>query len=215
MAAKTADKLPDDEVIALIREGAINTYEVLMRRYNQRLYRVCISILRNDEDAEDALQEGYIRAYEQLNKFRGESAFSTWLTRIVINQALKKNKENKRFVHENDTTGPTIIETMKDSSNPAQALIRKELKKNLESCIRSLPDRYRMVYMMREVEKLSVAETSACLNISEVNVKTRLNRAKEKLRNSLSEIYNEMEVFEFHLSRCNRIVENVLRSISS
>lgn len=205
--------LKDEDVIAMILGGHVNKYEHLMRKYNQRLFRVCMAILHNEEDAEDALQEGYINAYEQLARFRGESAFSTWLTRIVINQALKKNKENLRFIHQSDSNSNKIIQKIKDMNTPARAVIQKELKNNLETCIKSLPETYRMVYMMREVEKMSVAETSACLNISEVNVKVRLNRAKEKLREKLSEIYSEIEVFEFHLERCNKIVEKVMNRI--
>lgn len=208
------ERLKDEEVIAMVLSGDVNKYEYLMRKYNQRLFRVCMAILHNEDDAEDALQEGYINAYEQLKKFRRESAFATWLTRIVINQALKKNKEKLRFIHESESDSNKIIQKMKDMNTPARALIRKELKDNLEMCIRALPESYRMVYIMREVEKMSVAETSACLNISEVNVKVRLNRAKEKLREKFSEIYSEVEVFEFHLTRCNRIVENVMNRIA-
>jgi RNA polymerase sigma factor (sigma-70 family) len=209
------DVLKDDEVIAMVLGGHVNKYEHLIRKYNQRLFRVCMAILHDEDDAEDALQEGYIKAYEQLKKYRGESAFSTWLTRIVINQALKKNKENKRFVHETESNSTNIFQKITDMNNPARTMIQKELKNNLELCIRSLPESYRMVYMMREVEKMSVAETSACLNITEVNVKVRLNRAKEKLREKISEIYSDIEVFEFHLTRCNRIVENVMRRIAA
>jgi RNA polymerase sigma-70 factor (ECF subfamily) len=212
----TAEKKPlrDEEVIALVLNGETNMYGHIMRKYNQRLFRVCKGILHDDKDAEDALQEGYIKAYQQMSSFRGESAFSTWLTRIVINQALKKNKENQRFLNDSGSSIDNILSKIQDMHTPHRSLIRKELKANLEKCITSLPETYRLVYMMREVEKMSVAETSACLNISEVNVKVRLNRAKEKLREKLSEIYSEVEVFEFHLTRCNRIVENVLARIA-
>jgi RNA polymerase sigma factor (sigma-70 family) len=205
--------LPDNEIIGRILQGEKNLYAVIIRRYNQRIYRVAMAILGDDTEAEDAMQVAYINAWQNLEKFKFRSSFSTWLTRIMINECLLRIKKRKHFLEMKEE----IIDQGRQNSNrqnAASALINTELKKTLEQAIQNLPEKYRTVFILRELENMSVSETKECLSISEVNVKVRLNRAKSMLRNSLSDLYRSGDIFEFHLSRCDRMVENVMKQIS-
>lgn len=200
--------ISDEEVIRRVLAGEQHLYEVIIRRYNARLYRVCMAIVGNDSMAEDAMQSAYIKAYEHLQGFNGTSAFGTWLTRILINESLQMIKKEKRTVHmnsESEYTAPGAA----GPANPGSVLLNNELRRMLEQALQQLPDKYRIVFMLREVEQMSIAETVSTLSISEANVKVRLNRAKSMLRDSLSGYYQRGDVFQFHLSRCNRVVANV------
>jgi RNA polymerase sigma factor (sigma-70 family) len=211
----TPDSISDNEIITRVIMGEKDLYALLVRRYNQRLYRISMSIINNDAEVEDAMQSAYIKAYENLEKFEFKSAFSTWLTRILINESLLRIKKRKKSLTMNDD--------MIDSENPYRSpgepqtpltnVINTELKLALEEAIRQLPEKYRTVFIMREIENMNVAETQECLNLSEVNVKVRLNRAKAMLRNTLSSFYNKEEIFHFYLSRCDRITEHVMKQI--
>lgn len=211
--------LTDEEVIGRVLQGEKQLYENIIRKYNQRLYRVSRAIVKDDSEAEDAMQEAYVRAYEKLHDFEGRSQFATWLTRIVINESLMRVRKKSRltYIDPQDVTKDANIyhSTPSDMQNPEQRTINNELKAVLEKAVESLPEKYRTVYMLREVEKMSVSETGECLEITESNVKVRLNRAKEMLRESLTALYSEGELFSFHLTRCNRIVENVLARVQA
>jgi len=205
--------LPDNEIISRILQGEKNLYAVIIRRYNQRIYRVAMAIIGDDTEAEDAMQVAYINAWQNLEKFKFRSSFSTWLTRIMINECLLRIKKRKHFLEMKEE----IIDQGRQNSNrqnAASAIITTELKKTLEQAIQNLPEKYRTVFILRELENMSVSETKECLSISEVNVKVRLNRAKSMLRNSLSDLYRSGDIFEFHLSRCDSVVENVMKQIS-
>jgi RNA polymerase sigma-70 factor (ECF subfamily) len=173
-----------------------------------------MGILNDDTEVEDAMQVAYISAWENLGKFKFRSSFSTWLTRIMINESLLRIKKRKHFL---EMKGDTINHYQQSihQQNAVSKLMNADLKKTLEEAIHKLPEKYRTVFILREVENMSVSETKACLAISEMNVKVRLNRAKSMLRNTLSELYKSQDVFEFHLSRCDRMVENVMKRISS
>jgi len=205
--------LPDSELITRILQGEKDLYALIVRRYNQRLYRVGMGILNDDTEVEDAMQVAYISAWENLGKFKFRSSFSTWLTRIMINESLLRTKKRKHFLEMKEDTINQYEQSI-SPQNVISKLINADLRKKLEEAIQKLPEKYRTVFILREIESLSVSETKACLAISDINVKVRLNRAKTMLRNALSDLYKSEDVFEFHLSRCDRMVENVMRRIN-
>jgi RNA polymerase sigma-70 factor (ECF subfamily) len=207
--------ISDNEIVMRVLNGEKDLYALIVRRYNERLYRIGVSMIHDDAEIEDAMQTAYINAYENLGKFAFKAAFSTWLTRILINECILRLKKkrlyvflNKEVIVNGDYSGQTM-----DVQTPAVKMLNSELKIKLEEAIRQLPEKYRIVFVMREIENMSVAETQTCLNLSEVNVKVRLNRAKALLRNALSTYYNKEEIFHFHLSRCDSMVERVMDQI--
>jgi len=209
-----ATALTDGEVINRVLRGEKELYAVLVRRYNQRLYRVGMAILNDDNDVEDAMQVAYVNAWESLAKFKFKSSFSTWLTRIMINECLLKIKKRKYFLEMKEEISDHYQQNS-SGQNAGSKLVNAELKKALEQAIRNLPEKYRTVFILRELESMSVAETKDCLAISEINVKVRLNRAKSMLRNSLGDLYRSADILEFHLSRCDRMIDQVMRRIAS
>lgn len=209
--------LPDDDVIEKILLGDTNLYEVLMRKYNQRLYRIGRSFFRDDDEVEDIMQFAYVRAFEKLSSFEKRSAFSTWLIRIFINEAIARKKYRERFAHESgneETQGKLIFDKI-DMNTPEKLTVNNELKDLLEKAIESLPEKYRLVFVMHELENLSVQETSKCLDLTVSNVKVRLNRARKMLRNYIGSFYRTEEIFSFNLVRCDIIVSKVLGIINS
>ncbi len=212
--------LPDDEVIERVRGGEKALYEVLMRRYNQRIYRISRAILRDDAEAEDVMQDAYVRAYEHLGDFTGEAKFSTWLTKIAVYEALRRVRRRGRIENLDgilETGGQDMWNTASDHRDPERQLYDRELKQVLERAIDALPESYRTVFVLRLVEGLSVAETAACLDVGEETVKTRLHRARSLLKKDLHRRAGLVatDVFPFHLSRCDRVVEAVFRRIGS
>ena len=206
--------IPDNEIIDRLLEGEKDLYAILVRRYNQRLYRVGMGMMNDDAEVEDAMQVAYINAWVNLKKFQFRSSFSTWLTKIMINECLLRIKKRKNFSEMNEEMINHDFQNI-NQQNAASKLLNDELRRALEQAIHNLPEKYRAVFILREIENMSVNETKQCLDITETNVKVRLNRAKSMLRNSLSDIYRSGNVFEFHLSRCDRMVENVMSQISS
>lgn len=211
--------LSDIEIIEKVLNGEKEIYELIMRRYNQRMFRVARAIVKDDDAAEDAVQDAYIKAYLHLQNFKGNAAFSTWLTKILINDAIAKNNYRNKIIYldpvpsENNEAEFYTTESSSNMKNPEQHAINNELSAHLEKVIDSLPDKYRVVYIMREIENMSTIDTADILNLSESNVKVRLNRAKEMLREKLTSIYKDVEVFQFLGERCDRIVEKVMRRI--
>jgi RNA polymerase sigma-70 factor, ECF subfamily len=204
--------IADEDVVKRVLAGETALYEILMRRYNQRLYRVARSILRNDVDAEDVMQEAYVRAYEHLGQFAGQAKFSTWLTRIAVYEALARLRRGARYSDE-DVMAKLTAET----PDPERQAYDRELRIVLEGAIDSLPEPYRLVFILRSVEGLSVAETAGCLDIGPEAVKTRLHRARSLLRKDLEQRAGLVtaQAFPFHLSRCDRVVEAVFRRIDT
>jgi len=203
-------QLSDEEIISRVLAGEQRLYELIMRRYNSKLYRVCMSITNNDSIIEDIMQVTYIKAYENLYTFKSRSTFGTWLTRILINESLQQMKKSKRYIGMEENEFHTGNKTA-NTATPVKALLNKELSNVLEQALIQLPEKYRVVFMLREVENMSIAETVDTLNITEANVKVRLNRAKTILRDSLSVYYKNDGIFPFHLSRCDRVVNNVFK----
>ncbi|MDN5205361.1 RNA polymerase sigma factor [Fulvivirgaceae bacterium BMA10] len=206
--------LPDEEVILKIREGQKELYELIIRKYNERLYRIARSFVQNEADVKDIMQDSYIRAFEKLDQFKGRAKFSTWLTKIFINTSLAKLKQNKQQRERTVDLSNELFETEQSEfisqQNEEQKIIKSNIKKLLENSIDHLPEKYRTVFMMREVEGINVAETADCLNISEENVKVRLHRAKIMLKDLLKDHISEIEIFGFRFERCDRITAAVM-----
>jgi len=197
-----------------------------MRRHNGRLFRVARTILKDEAEAEDALQEAYLEAYRHIRDFRGNAQLSTWLTRIVINQALMRVRKQKRdpvVVPITQSRGapegeidPSGVNDVVDESgeSPSSAILRAEIRNLLEQKIDELPVAFRTVFVMREVEDMTVQETAECLSIPEATVRTRLFRARALLRDAIARDMDlaVLDVFHFAGERCDRIVETVLTS---
>lgn len=203
-------QLKDEEIVERVLKGETALYELLIRKFNLRLYRISMSILNDDMEAEDVMQTAYLNAYLQLGSFQNKSGFGTWLTRILINESLlhKKKREKQRQL------AAGSIDTDFHTDNPLKGLMNQELKTLLETAVSSLPEKYRLVFVMREIEEMSTQETMDVLQLTESNVKVRLNRAKEMLRTNLSTYYKSEQVFEFNLIRCDRIAGFVLGKIA-
>ena len=205
----------ENEILKRIIQGEKNLYEFIMRKYNQRLYRVAIAIINNDSEVEDIMQIAYIKAYENLDRFRAHSSFSTWITRILINESLLHLKKREHIAHIERENSFSEFYQKPFVQTPLMQVINSELKCILEFSIRKLPEKYRTVFIMRELENMSISETMECLGISEANVKIRLNRAKVILRNKLKNYKNEEELLPFYKLRCNRVVDHVMNKITS
>ena len=210
----------DPQLVARIAGGDHTAFEVLMRKYNGKLFRIARAILKDDRDAEDVLQEAYLDAYRHIQDFRGDSQVGTWLTRIVINQALMRlRKEKRRSVivpfraartNEAEQGEADVVDNRTES--PSNRVLRAEIRRILERRIDELPLSFRTVFVMREVEDMSVQETAECLGLSPATVRTRLFRARGLLRESLAREMDvaAVDVFGFAGARCDRIVATVL-----
>jgi len=205
----------DEELVGQVLDGNTAVFELLMRRYNQRLYRIIRSILRDDTEAEDVLQDAYVRAFEHLRQMADRARFAGWLTRIAMNEAFARIRLRQRFqplpeVEGQEETSMTLEQN--PSSSPEREAARGEIRRLLESAIDHLPQPYRTVIMMRDVEELSTDETAECLQISPANVKVRLHRAHALLRRELWDQAGAVSpsAFDFPATRCNRVVAAVL-----
>jgi RNA polymerase sigma-70 factor (ECF subfamily) len=212
------EPLSDEDVVARVLAGDTAMFEVVMRRHNQRLYRAARAILRNDGEAEDVMQDSYVRAYEHLDQFAGRAKFSTWLTRIAVHEALARQHRRNRFQQPEPTAeeeGDAMERYSSLTANPEQQASNSETRRLLEEAVETLPDSYRTVFILRDVEEMSTAETADVLEITEENVKVRLHRARAMLRKSLfARVGMEAkEVFHFYAPRCDRVVKNVLERI--
>lgn len=203
--------ISDEEVIGLVLNGKKSMYEILVRRYNERLYRIGRAIVKDDDEVEDIMQTAYLNAYVNLGRFKSKSTFSTWLTRILINESLLHKKKKSRTAEVSVEKQPLAD----PGKTPLTHLMNTELKKILETTIDSLPEKYRLVFVMREIEEMSTSETMDTLSLTESNVKVRLNRAKEMLRDQLSSQYRSSGVYDFHLKRCDRIAQHVMAQIET
>ncbi len=214
----TQAELSDEQVVERVLAGDIACIEILMRRYNQRLYRVALAITRNDGEAEDIMQETYVRAYQHLGQFAGRAKFSTWLTRIAVHESLARNRQRGRFEHSlaSPESEGDIMDTFPSGApGPEQQVSTTEAGRLLEQAVNSLPDLYRTIFVLRDVEELGTGEAAEVLGISEENVKTRLHRARALLRRELYARAGAVSTsaFQFHASRCDRVVKSVLARI--
>ena len=208
--------LADTDIIDMVLSGQIQVYELIVKRYNAYLYKIGKTYGFGHQDVQDMMQETYVNAYRSLSKFKKESTFKTWLTRIMLNNCYHKNKniQAKKEVPSESleliNKGQLTSETMRQPKT-----VNKELGGILEKAIVNLPEKYKIVFTLRELNSLSILETSEALGISYGNVKIRLNRAKSLLRNDLKKIYTIQEIFELNLIYCNEIVDNVLSEMQA
>lgn len=218
-----AKDIDDAALTQRVLAGEPAAFELLMRRYNRRLYRVARSMLRNDAEAEDALQDAYLAVYQSLANFRGEASLATWLSRVVVNQCLGRMRRQARrdnIVPMVSLGGPdeqehAAMPPSEESHAPDRALLRAELRAVLERKLDELPEAFRTVFVLRCVEELSVEETARVLAIPEATVRTRHFRARSMLRESLAQDIDlaERDVFSFDGVRCDRIVSGVLQRV--
>ncbi len=214
----------DRDIVKRVLDGDISSFELVMRRYNRRLYRIARGVLRNEADAEDVVQDAYVRAYEKLEQFRGKGPLSAWLAKIVVNEALGRLRRSggmKDGISLDEPDEREVANYMADlisgMPTPEQDAARGEMRRLLESAIDALPDVYRLVFMLCGVEEMSVAETAECLGIQSATVKTRYHRARKILQQSLSSLADATAgaVFPFAGERCDRIVAGVFRRLES
>lgn len=213
----TPTVLSDEEVVARVLAGDVSLFEILMRRYNQRLFRVARGILADDAEAEDIVQEAYMRAFRELATFRGEALFSTWLTRIACHEALARAKKRRRLVQLVPSTGGEPPDPPSEASGPEREMENRELQAVLREAVEALPDPLRAVFCLREIEDLSTEETASALDLSIENVRVRLHRARRSLRQTLDQrIGCEVRrLYLFDGPRCDRIVAGVFARIEA
>ncbi len=218
----TAPALADSELVTRVKGGDAAAMEALMRRHNRTLFRTARAILHDDTEAEEAVQEAYIQAFRAIDGFRGESSYSTWLVRIVANQALMRRRRNVRRaqVLPMDAHVGEDLATGHDEpagQGPEREAMIGEVRRMLEKRIDALPDLYRAVFVLRAVEELSVEETALALGLPEATVRTRHFRARGLLRGSLAADMDHAleDVFGFAGVRCDRIVERVIAAITA
>lgn len=209
------DPASDEQVALQVTQGQRDRFEILMRRYNARVYRTARSILKNDAAAEDAAQEAWILAFRNLEQWEHRASFSTWLTRITANEALRRlggeRREGLRIVRDAD------VSRVPSTDNPEADAGRREVRRFLEQAIDALPDTLRVVYMLREIEDMSGGETAYALGLTEEAVRVRLHRARQSLQTRMSDEVDSAGrgAFPFLGARCNRIVANVLSRLNA
>lgn len=211
------DPVSDEVVVEEVRRGDAARFEVLMRRHNQRLFRTARSILRDDAEAEDAVQQAYVAAYSKIDQFRGEARFATWLTRIAVHESLRRARKRGRLADLAVVEAARATEiALAPPRTPEDDAQRGELRALLEEAIDALPESFRVVFVMRDVEELSTRETAECLELSEEAVRVRLHRARRALREWLYERTDVLtpDAFHFAGARCDRIVAAVLARIA-
>ena len=221
VSIKTAGKdISDTEIARRVALGDRDAFTLLMRRYNQTLYRTARSILRDDAEAEDAVQEAYLLAYRAIGAFRGDAKLSTWLIRIVVNEAIARARKRSRRAQiipmggAPETDADTAEENLNEATpeQPEHAASRAETRRLLEAKIDALPELFRTVFVLRALEEMTVEETAASLDIPAATVRTRYFRAKGLLREALAREVDFAygDAFAFAGGRCDRIVAGVL-----
>jgi RNA polymerase sigma-70 factor, ECF subfamily len=210
--------LADTEIVEQVLDGQSGLYSMLMRRYNQRVYRVIRSILTSDEEAEDVVQEAWVRAYEHLAQFEGRASFSTWVTKIAFHEALARRRQSSRWEQLVGKDGEIMREAelqQVSAETPEDQAMRAQLGRMLQTAVDKLPLTYRSVFVMREVEHLSTAETADCLGVTQKTVKIRLHRSRALLRRELEGRAGAAiaEAYLFLGARCDRTVTRVLQRI--
>ena len=214
LATTLREHSTDEELVRRIVDGDAALFEILMRRHNQRIYRAVRAVLRADDDAEDVMQQAYLNAYQHLHQFAGDAQFSTWLTRIAVNEALGRLRKRTRALDQGtEHVDISLVES--DTPDPEQQASHSELRDVMEREVAALPDAFRVVVVMRDVEGMSTSETAACLGISEDLVKQRLHRARAMLRENLYQRAGVTlaSLFAFGNARCDRVVAAVMARI--
>jgi RNA polymerase sigma-70 factor, ECF subfamily len=213
------EPLPDEEIVQRVIAGDIGLFELILRRYNQRLFRVARSIIGEDNEAEDIVQEAYVHAFQNLRQFEGRSLFSTWLTKIAVYEATARRRKRRRLSLV-DVGSDTEIDSMAAPSNgpdASDAASQNELRSVLANAVDALPTDLRTVFTLRVVEHLNTEEAADCLSLTPANVKVRLHRARLQLRSWIDRRIGKesRELYMFDGQRCDRIVQNVMSRIAS
>jgi RNA polymerase sigma-70 factor (ECF subfamily) len=211
-------KLGEQEIIKRILAGEKELYEILVKRNNQKLYRIIRSYITDEAEIEDIMQDTYIKGFTKMYQFKLESTFSTWLIRIGINESLAHIRKKGKLFRLNDylqKSNSTLMLDLEDRKqlNPYEKMTRRESAQLFEDAVDSLDSKYKIVYIMREVEEMSIKEIADALTLTVSNVKVRLHRSKEMLKEKLLEKSKDVGIFEFGYGRCDRITEKVMKSI--
>jgi RNA polymerase sigma-70 factor (ECF subfamily) len=199
----------DEQVIARVLSGDAPVFELLMRRHNERVYRAVRSILKDEAEVEDTMQAAYLHAFAHLGEFEARATFATWLTRIAVHEALARKKRGLRTAP--DEGAFEMLETR--GRGPEEETSDRERRAILTAAIDALPEHFRVVFILRQVQELSIEETSRVLGLREETVKTRLHRARALLRRTLLEQLEPQGVLPFYAPRCDRVVAGVLLRI--
>lgn len=213
----TPIEISDEEVVRRVVAGERELFELLLRRYNQRVYRAVRATVRNADDTEDVMQQAYVNAYRALHQFEGRSSFATWMTRIAVREAIARNKKTNSLLHlVPELNGATTMNDFPEPGpDPEARAVAADLMQHVEAEVAALPETYRAVLMLREVEGLSTEETAECLEVSIEVVKTRLHRARTMLRDALYERagLGLQNIFSFGSSHCDRLVARVMEQV--
>jgi RNA polymerase sigma-70 factor, ECF subfamily len=207
----------DDEIVRHVLGGDTALFELLMRRYNERVYRAARAIVRDEHEAEDVMQQAYVNAFTHLRQFNGSARFSTWLTKIAVNESLARVRRRGKYeAFDDERSNVEPFMSSPPAENPERQAFTAELRGLLEWAIDTLPDGMREVFVLREVEGLSTGEVAEALGVSEDVVKTRLSRGRAALRRALLERTGATtpEAFRFYRPRCDRVVQNVLTRLA-
>lgn len=218
-AAQRPTAMTDADVVRRVREGETALFEVLMRRHNQRVYRVARAVLKDENEVEDVMQQAYINAFTHLHQFESRAEFSTWLTRIVLNEAFARRQKMRRAesvstcVSEDGGVGVESVSA--PQPDPERQAYAEELREVLEAAVDQLPETYRTVFILRDIEGMSTSATGAGLGLGDEAVKTRLHRARSMIRRTVTARIGTVAAgaFQFHAPRCDRVVRAVLERI--
>ena len=220
----TTTALPDTEIVRRVRAGDITVFEILMRRHNQRVYRVVRAVVKDEADVEDVMQQAYINAFTHLHQFEDRSQFSTWLIRIALHEAFGRRRKTKKAEtttarnrsDADDDRGEFMDTLTSPEADPERQAYAEELRRVLEAAVDTLPETYRTVFMLRDIEGLSTSETGRGLGLGDEAVKTRLHRARVMIRRAVTVRIGEVAAgaFRFHAPRCDRVVSAVLARVS-
>ena len=210
------ESFSEQELIERILDGEKKLYEIIVRRFNPYLYKIGRSYNFSHEDTEDLMQDSFVDAYKNLSQFEARSGFKTWLIRIMLNNCFRKKSKssfkNETMKEITDSDRPLYAQSGEDTAN---LVSRRELNSIIETAMAQLPHEYRMIFSLREINGCSVAETAELLNISEANVKVRLNRTKTMLRNNIENDFIGENIFEFNLVYCSAMVNRVMNEIKN
>lgn len=214
--SKVSESISDKQVISRVLQGETKAYEIIVRRYNAYLYKIGRSYGYRHEDVEDLMQETYVNAFINLASFENRSSFLTWISRIMLNNCYHKKEKfsfQKELAAQNTIEEKSIPMFNGRQTDTHKTVLNDELKAVLEEAVLHIPEPYRIVFTLRELNGMSVKETSSALQLSEANVKVRLNRAKGLLRTEIRKNYSPEEIFEFNLIYCDKMVERVMKAI--
>ena len=214
---KAFEQYSDIEIIQKILEGEFALFEILIRRNNPFLYKTGRSYNYNHEDTQDLMQDTFIDAYTHLSKFENRASFKTWIIKIMLNNCFRKQQ---KFSFKNEAAHEISAKSIPMFSNQShtdtnKTVVNRELSLVIENALKEVPLDYRMVFSLREINGLNVAETAEAVSISEANVKVRLNRAKTMLRKEIEKSYTAEDIFEFNLIYCDAMTNNVMNKLKS